>query len=177
MTQLFSQDQLAMNQGQYIRYLINSLIEQGFTDKIKIYDEISKLKFPRPTIRRVAIELTAEMKSKVAILSVKEKKTFEKVKAEIEKPVTEFIPILESEIQYSPFPLEKPSLVIQCKSHADFKIKKEQILALTKMPELKDILCFNCGKKIGKGVIIPDKRACYPDAAYCPKCWEKHADV
>lgn len=50
---------------------IHKLLDDGYTDKIKIYEEIVKSTgIPRPTVRRAASELTKDLISRVAILSV-----------------------------------------------------------------------------------------------------------
>lgn len=53
-----------------IKSIIEKYLEMGFTDKHKIYTEISeKYNVPRPTVRRCARALRLEMQEKVKVLS------------------------------------------------------------------------------------------------------------
>ncbi len=57
------------NQSTVIKEAINSLLDEGVTDKQDIYSKVvDKLGVPRPTVRRVARELRNELLSKIKIL-------------------------------------------------------------------------------------------------------------
>ena len=56
-------------QAQTIEMEIDKLLNNGETDKQKIYtDVVNRLSVPRPTVRRVARDFKAKMLNKVAVL-------------------------------------------------------------------------------------------------------------
>jgi hypothetical protein len=59
-----------ITQGSVIREAMLRLMSNGMTDKDDIYDHCEKvMNFPRPTVRRVARDLRAELKKQYDILS------------------------------------------------------------------------------------------------------------
>ena len=57
------------NQSTVIKEAINSLLDEGVTDKQDIYSKVvDKLGAPRPTVRRVARDLRNELLAKIKIL-------------------------------------------------------------------------------------------------------------
>ena len=57
------------NQSTVIKEAINSLLDEGITDKQDIYSQVvDKLGVPRPTVRRVARDLRNELLTKIKIL-------------------------------------------------------------------------------------------------------------
>tara|TARA_Y100000310_G_scaffold27026_1_gene25724 strand:+ start:574 stop:795 length:222 start_codon:yes stop_codon:yes gene_type:complete len=57
------------NQSTVIKEAINSLLEEGVTDKQDIYTKVvDKLGVPRPTVRRVARDFRNELLTKIKIL-------------------------------------------------------------------------------------------------------------
>ena len=57
------------NQSTVIKEAINSLLDEGVTDKQDIYSKVvDKLGVPRPTVRRVARDLRNELLTKIKIL-------------------------------------------------------------------------------------------------------------
>ena len=56
------------NQSTVIKEAINSLLDEGVTDKQDIYSKVvDKLGVPRPTVRRVARDLRNELLTKIKI--------------------------------------------------------------------------------------------------------------
>ena len=56
------------NQSTVIKEAINSLLDEGITDKQDIYSKVvDKLGVPRPTVRRVARDLRNELLTKIKI--------------------------------------------------------------------------------------------------------------
>jgi len=57
------------NQSTVIKEAINSLLDEGVTDKQDIHSKVvDKLGVPRPTVRRVARDLRNELLTKIKIL-------------------------------------------------------------------------------------------------------------
>ena len=57
------------NQSTVIKKAINSLLDEGITDKQDIYSKVvDNLGVPRPTVRRVARDLRNELLTKIKIL-------------------------------------------------------------------------------------------------------------
>ena len=57
------------NQSTVIKEAINSLLDDGVTDKQDIYSKVvDKLGVPRPTVRRVARDFRNELLTKIKIL-------------------------------------------------------------------------------------------------------------
>ena len=57
------------NQSTVIKEAINSLLDEGVTDKQDIYSKVvDKLGVPRPTVRRVARDFRNELLTKIKIL-------------------------------------------------------------------------------------------------------------
>ena len=57
------------NQSTVIKAAINTLLDNGITDKQDIYTKVvSELGVPRPTVRRVARDLRNELLEKIQIL-------------------------------------------------------------------------------------------------------------
>ena len=57
------------NQSTVIKEAMNSLLDEGVTDKQDIYSKVvDKLGVPRPTVRRVARDLRNELLTKIKIL-------------------------------------------------------------------------------------------------------------
>ena len=64
------------NQSTVIKEAINSLLDEGVTDKQDIYSNVvDKLGVPRPTVRRVARDLRNELLTKIKILQSEAKQT------------------------------------------------------------------------------------------------------
>ena len=64
------------NQSTVIKEAINSLLDNGVTDKQDIYSQVvDKLGVPRPTVRRVARDLRNELLTKIQILQSETQQT------------------------------------------------------------------------------------------------------
>ena len=64
------------NQSTVIKEAINSLLDEGVTDKQDIYSKVVyKLGVPRPTVRRVARDLRNELLTKIKILQSEAQQT------------------------------------------------------------------------------------------------------
>ena len=64
------------NQSTVIKEAINSLLDEGLTDKQDIYSKVvDKLGVPRPTVRRVARDLRNELLTKIKILQSEAQQT------------------------------------------------------------------------------------------------------
>ena len=64
------------NQSTVIKEAINSLLDEGATDKQDIYSKVvDKLGVPRPTVRRVARDLRNELLTKIEILQSEAQQT------------------------------------------------------------------------------------------------------
>ena len=64
------------NQSTVIKEAINSLLDEGVTDKQDIYSKVvDKLDVPRPTVRRVAGDLRNELLKKIKILQSEAQQT------------------------------------------------------------------------------------------------------
>jgi len=64
------------NQSTVIKEAINSLLDEGVTDKQDIYSKVvDKLGVPRPTVRRVARDLRIELLTKIKILQSEAQQT------------------------------------------------------------------------------------------------------
>ena len=64
------------NQSTVIKEAINSLLDEGVTDKKDIYSKVvDKLGVPRPTVRRVARDLRNELLTKIKILQSEAQQT------------------------------------------------------------------------------------------------------
>ena len=64
------------NQSTVIKEAINSLLDDGVTDKQDIYSKVvDKLCVPRPTVRRVARDLRNELLTKIKILQSEAQQT------------------------------------------------------------------------------------------------------
>ena len=64
------------NQSTVIKEAINSLLDEGVTDKQDIYSKVvDKLCVPRPTVRRVARDLRNELLTKIKILQSETQQT------------------------------------------------------------------------------------------------------
>ena len=64
------------NQSTVIKEAINSLLDEGVTDKQDIYSKVvDKLGVPRPTVRRVARDLRNELLTKLKILQSETQQT------------------------------------------------------------------------------------------------------
>ena len=64
------------NQSTVIKEAINSLLDEGVTDKQDIYSKVvDKLGVPRPTVRRVARDLRNELLTKIKILQAESQQT------------------------------------------------------------------------------------------------------
>ena len=63
-------------QSTIIKEAINSLLDEGVTDKQDIYSKVvDKLGVPRPTVRRVARDLRNELLTKIKILQSEAQQT------------------------------------------------------------------------------------------------------
>ena len=64
------------NQSTVIKEAINSLLDEGVTDKQDIYSKVvDNLGVPRPTVRRVARDLRNELLTKIKILQSEAQQT------------------------------------------------------------------------------------------------------
>ena len=64
------------NQSTVIKEAINSLLDEGVTDKQDIYSKVvDRLGVPRPTVRRVARDLRNELLTKIKILQSEAQQT------------------------------------------------------------------------------------------------------
>ena len=64
------------NQSTVIKEAINSVLDEGVTDKQDIYSKVvDKLGVPRPTVRRVARDLRNELLTKIKILQSEAQQT------------------------------------------------------------------------------------------------------
>ena len=64
------------NQSTVIKEAINSLLDDGVTDKQDIYSKVvDQLGVPRPTVRRVARDLRNELLTKIKILQSETQQT------------------------------------------------------------------------------------------------------
>jgi len=64
------------NQSTVIKEAINSLLDEGITDKQDIYSKVvDNLGVPRPTVRRVARDLRNELLTKIKILQSETQQT------------------------------------------------------------------------------------------------------
>ena len=64
------------NQSTVIKEAINSLLDDGITDKQDIYSKVvDSLGVPRPTVRRVARDLRNELLTKIKILQSETQQT------------------------------------------------------------------------------------------------------
>ena len=64
------------NQSTVIKEAINSLLDEGVTDKQDIYSKVvDKLGVPRPTVRRVARDLRNELLTKIKIFESENQQT------------------------------------------------------------------------------------------------------
>ena len=64
------------NQSTVIKEAINSLLDDGITDKQDIYSKVvDNLGVPRPTVRRVARDLRNELLTKIKILQSETQQT------------------------------------------------------------------------------------------------------
>ena len=64
------------NQSTIIKEAINSLLDEGITDKQDIYSKVvDKLGVPSPTVRRVAGDFRNELLTKIKILQSKTQQT------------------------------------------------------------------------------------------------------
>ena len=64
------------NQSTVIKEAINSLLDEGVTDKQAIYSKVvDKLGVPRPTVRRVARDFRNELLTKIKILQSETQQT------------------------------------------------------------------------------------------------------
>jgi len=64
------------NQSTVIKEAINSLLDEGVTDKQDIYSKVvDKLGVPSPTVRRVARDLRNELLTKIKILQSEAQQT------------------------------------------------------------------------------------------------------
>jgi len=64
------------NQSTVIKEAINSLLDEGITDKQDIYSKVvDNLGDPRPTVRRVARDLRNELLTKIKILQSETQQT------------------------------------------------------------------------------------------------------
>ena len=64
------------DQSTVIKETINSLLDEGVTDKQDIYSKVvDKLGVPRPTVRRVARDLRNDLLAKIKILQSESQQT------------------------------------------------------------------------------------------------------
>ena len=64
------------NQSTVIKETINSLLDEGVTDKQDIYSKVvDNLGVPRPTVRRVARDLRNDLLAKIKILQSESQQT------------------------------------------------------------------------------------------------------
>jgi len=64
------------NQSTIIKETINTLLDEGVTDKQDIYSKVvDRLGVPRPTVRRVARDLRNDLLAKIKILQSESQQT------------------------------------------------------------------------------------------------------
>ena len=74
------------NQSTVIKAAINTLLDNGITDKQDIYTKVvSELGVPRPTVRRVARDLRNELLDKISILQSETRLTVSSVDTKAEE--------------------------------------------------------------------------------------------
>ena len=74
------------NQSTVIKAALNTLLDNGMTDKQVIYTKVvSDLSVPRPTVRRVARDLRNELLEKIRILQSETHSTVSSVNAKVEE--------------------------------------------------------------------------------------------
>ena len=74
------------NQSTVIKAAINTLLDNGITDKQDIYTKVvSELGVPRPTVRRVARDLRNELLEKISILQSETRLTVSSVNTKAEE--------------------------------------------------------------------------------------------
>ena len=74
------------NQSTVIKAAINTLLDNGITDKQDIYTKVvSELGVPRPTVRRVARDLRNELLEKISILQSETRLTVSSVDTKTEE--------------------------------------------------------------------------------------------
>ena len=74
------------NQSTVIKAAINTLLDNGITDKQDIYTKVvSELGVPRPTVRRVARDLRNELLEKISILQSETRLTVSSVYTKAEE--------------------------------------------------------------------------------------------
>ena len=79
-------DRNRTNQSTVIKAAINTLLDNGITDKQDIYTKVvSELGVPRPTVRRVARDLRNELLEKISILQSETRLTVSSVDTKAEE--------------------------------------------------------------------------------------------
>ena len=74
------------NQSTVIKAAINTLLDNGITDKQDIYTKVvDELGVPRPTVRRVARDLRNELLEKISILQSETRLTVSSVDTKAEE--------------------------------------------------------------------------------------------
>ena len=74
------------NQSTVIKAAINTLLDNGVTDKQDIYTKVvDELGVPRPTVRRVARDLRNELLEKISILQSETRLTVSSVDTKTEE--------------------------------------------------------------------------------------------
>ena len=74
------------NQSTVIKAAINTLLDNGITDKQDIYTKVvDELGVPRPTVRRVARDLRNELLDKISILQSETRLTVSSVDTKTEE--------------------------------------------------------------------------------------------
>ena len=74
------------NQSTVIKAAINTLLDNGVTDKQDIYTKVvDELGVPRPTVRRVARDLRNELLEKISILQSETRLTVSSVDTKAEE--------------------------------------------------------------------------------------------
>ena len=74
------------NQSTVIKAALNTLLDNGMTDKQVIYTKVvSDLSVPRPTVRRVARDLRNELLEKIRILQSETHSTVSSANAKVEE--------------------------------------------------------------------------------------------
>ena len=74
------------NQSTVIKAALNTLLDNGLTDKQVIYTQVvSDLSVPRPTVRRVARDLRNELLEKIRILQSETHSTVSSVNTKVEE--------------------------------------------------------------------------------------------
>ena len=74
------------NQSTVIKAAINTLLDNGITDKQDIYTKVvDELGVPRPTVRRVARDLRNELLEKISILQSETRLTVSSVDTKTEE--------------------------------------------------------------------------------------------